>query len=117
MSLGKKLKLLRQENGWSQDEFAYRAQIDGRQVSRYENDKVVPSVEVVIKIAKAFNVCIDYLLLDDAPRKPLEATHSKLAERILSLQGLSEEDEKSLLHLIDALEAKIKLKALARDVG
>ena len=37
MSLGEKLKALRRGKGWSQDEFAYHAQIDGRQVSRYEN--------------------------------------------------------------------------------
>jgi len=117
VSLGKKLKLLRQEKGWSQDEFAYHAQIDGRQVSRYENDKVIPSVEVVIKMAKAFNVCIDYLLLDSAPRKPLDSTHSKLAERVLGIENLSEDDEKSLLHLIDAVEAKNKLKAIAEGVG
>jgi len=116
MSLGQKIKLLRQENSWSQDELAYNAQIDGRQVSRYENDHVIPSVEVVVKIAKAFNVCIDYLLLDEAPRKPLDAVHSKLAERVLALDDLSKEDEKSLIHILDALEAKNKLKAIARGV-
>jgi len=116
VSLGQKLKQLRSEKGWSQDEFAFHAQIDGRQVSRYENDKVVPSVEVIIKMAKAFNVCIDFLLIDEAPKKPLEAPHSKLAERILEIDDLSEEDEKSLLHLVDAIVAKNKLKALAKGI-
>jgi transcriptional regulator with XRE-family HTH domain len=62
VSLGEKLKLLRKEKGWSQDELAFHAQIDGRQVSRYENDRVMPSIEVIIKIAKAYEVSIDYLL-------------------------------------------------------
>jgi transcriptional regulator with XRE-family HTH domain len=56
MSLGKKLKLLRKEKRWSQDDLADHAGIDGRQISRYENDRVVPSVEVVVKIAKAYDV-------------------------------------------------------------
>ena len=56
MSLGEKLKQLRKEKSWSQDEFAQQGQIDGRQVSRYENDRVVPSLEVIVKIAKAFDV-------------------------------------------------------------
>jgi transcriptional regulator with XRE-family HTH domain len=116
VSLGQKLKQLRSEKGWSQDEFAFHAQIDGRQVSRYENDKVVPSVEVIVKIAKAFNVCIDFLLIDNAPKKSLEAPHSKLAERILAIDDLSEEDERSLLHLVDAIVAKNKLKALANGI-
>ena len=117
MSFGEKLKVLRKERGWSQDEFADHAQIDGRQVSRYENDRVTPSIEVVIKIAHAFNVSLDYLLLEDVPRRSLQTRLSKLAQRVISLQGLSEDDERSLLHVIDAIEAKNKLKALAADVA
>lgn len=117
MSLGEKIKELRKEKGWSQDEFAASAQIDGRQVSRYENDRVVPSVDVVVKIAKAFNVSADFLLFDDIPRRELQTRSSKLVERVLQLENISEDDERSLLHLLDAIEAKNKLKALAANVG
>lgn len=116
MSLGQRLKQLRQEKGWSQDEFAHHAQIDGRQVSRYENDKVMPSVEVVVKMAKTFNVCLDYLLLDEAGRRPLDAPTTELAQRVLGLLDLSEDDQKSLLHFLDAIEAKNKLKKIAANL-
>lgn len=116
MSLGEKLKKLRRERGWSQDEFAHAAQIDGRQVSRYENDRVVPSIEVIVKIARAYNVSVDYLLLDDSDRKPLRAPVSKLAQRVMEIEGLSDEDERSLLHLIDAIVAKNKFKAIASTI-
>ncbi len=117
VSLGNRIKDLRKEKCWSQDEFAANAKIDGRQVSRYENDRVVPSIEVVIKIATAFDVSLDYLLLDDAPRRALAAPTSRLVDRIRELGELSEDDEKSLLHLLDAIEAKNKLKQLAAKVG
>lgn len=116
MSLGKKIKQLRQENGWAQDELAYHAKMDGRQISRYENNKVTPSVDVVLKIAKAFNVSVDYLLLDDAPKRSLREPKSKLTEKILSLDKLSEEDESSLLHMLSAIEAKNKFKSLMEDI-
>jgi transcriptional regulator with XRE-family HTH domain len=116
MSLGKKIKLLRQEKGWSQDELAFHAQIDGRQVSRYENDKVTPSVEVVVKLAKAFDVSVDHLLLEDAPKRPLHEPASKLAEKIIHLENLSDEDEASLLHVLSAIEAKNKLKTLMENI-
>ena len=61
MSLGNKIKQLRQEKGWSQDELAFHAGIDGRQISRYENDKVTPSVDVVIKL-----VVVSGLLVSEA---------------------------------------------------
>lgn len=115
MSLGNKVKQLRQEKGWSQDELAFHAGIDGRQISRYENDKVTPSVDVVIKLARAFNVSVDHLLIDDVPRRPLREPISKLAEKVLHLDNMSEEDEASLLHMLNAIEAKNKLKTLMRD--
>jgi transcriptional regulator with XRE-family HTH domain len=117
VSLGEKLKLLRKEHGWSQDELAYHAQIDGRQVSRYENDRVMPSIEVIIKIATAYEVSIDYLLLADTPRRTLRAPGGKLAERVLALGPLSEDDERSVLNLLDAVAARQKLRELAASVG
>ena len=117
MSFGQKLKQLRKEKDWSQDQLAYNAQIDGRQISRYENDRVVPSVEVIVKVATAFNVSIDYLLLEKAPRRPLQAPQSKLVQKIAEIGPLSTDDEKSLLHLLDAIEAKNKLKQVLANVG
>ena len=69
MSFGEKLKQLRKEKRWSQDDLAFSAQIDGRQVSRYENDRVMQSVDVIVKMAKACDVSNDYLLIEDAPRR------------------------------------------------
>lgn len=116
MSLGQKIKSLRKEKNWSQDELAYHANIDGRQVSRYENDRVTPSVEVVVKLAKAFDVSVDHLLFDDAPKRPLHKSTNKLTEKIMHLDNMSEEDEKSLLHVVSAIEAKNKLKSLMADI-
>jgi len=116
MSLGNKIKQLRQEKSWSQDELAYHAKLDGRQISRYENDKVTPSVEVVVKLAKAFDVSVDHLLFDDAPRCHLHEPASKLTEKIMHLENLSAEDETSLLHVLSAIEAKNKLKTLMAEI-
>ena len=116
MSLGKKIKLLRQEKNWSQDELAFHAQIDGRQISRYENNKVTPSVEVVVKLAKAFEVSVDHLLLDDAPRQLLHGPVNKLTEKIMHLERLSEEDEASLLHVVREKKKKNKLKTLMEEI-
>jgi transcriptional regulator with XRE-family HTH domain len=116
MSLGKKIQQLRKELGWSQDELAFHAEIDGRQISRYENDKVTPSIEVVIKLAKAFDVSVDHLLFDDAPKRSLHEPTSKLADKVMHLGKISEEDESSLLHVLSAIEAKNKLKSLMAEI-
>jgi transcriptional regulator with XRE-family HTH domain len=116
VSIGEKIKALRKEKGWSQDEFADHAQIDGRQVSRYENDRVTPSIEVAVKMAQAFNISLDFLLTDSIPKRPLVAPNTKFAQRVLAIEHLSDEDERSLLHLVDAIEAKNKLKIIAANV-
>ncbi len=116
MSLGKKIKLLRQEKRWSQDELAYHAQIDGRQISRYENDKVTPSVDVVVKLARAFDVSADHLLFDNAPKRSLQEPSGKLAEKVMHLENLSDEDEASLLHVLSAIEAKNKFKTMMENI-
>ncbi len=76
-----------------------------------------PSIEVAVKMARAFNVSLDYLLLEDAPRRPLVMPATKLAQRVLMIEGLSDQDEQSLLHLIDAIVAKNKVRALVHEVG
>lgn len=61
-------------------------------------------------------VSIDYLLLDDAPRRPARAPTNKLAERVLAIEPLCDDDEKSMLNMLDAIEARQKLKALAASL-
>lgn len=116
MSLGNKIKLLRQEKSWSKDELAFHAGIDGCQISRYENNKVTPSVEMVVKLARAFDVSVDHLLFDDAPKRPLYEPVNKLTEKIMHLENMSEEDEASLLQVLSAIEAKNKLKSLMKGI-
>jgi transcriptional regulator with XRE-family HTH domain len=50
--LAKGLKTLRAEAGWSQTELAEKIDSDGRQVSRYENGRITPSLEALVRIAE-----------------------------------------------------------------
>jgi len=71
-----------------------------------------PAVVVVVKLAKAFDVSVDHLLFDDAPKRPLHELTNRLADKIMRLGDMSEEDEKNLLHVVSAIEGKNKLKPL-----
>lgn len=88
------------------------------QISRYENDKATPSTETILKLAEAFDVSIDYLLVEGADRRPLRSeTNGSLADRFKDLEGLPEEDQRTLLRIADALIAKNRLRSLAKEVG
>ena len=96
MPLGERIKLLRKEKGDSQDDLAKQIGADARQISRYETGKITPSAEALIKLAEAFDVSIDYLLVEQAVRQPLRLDDADLVNRLQDLQTLSEEDRTSL---------------------
>ncbi len=62
--LGKKIKALRNNSKFTQAELAERLGVTKSSIASYENDSRQPSYEVLIKIARIFNVSIDYLLLE-----------------------------------------------------
>jgi transcriptional regulator with XRE-family HTH domain len=116
MTLGEKIKLLRKELGWSQDGLAQKIETDGRQISRYENGKFLPSADAIVKLAQVFNVSIDYLLINEAPRKPLHFNDEQLINKLQEIEDMTEADRNSLMHIIDAIAAKNRIKSLAENV-
>lgn len=67
------LRQLMSANSWSQVELANRLNIAKQTVSNWENDNIQPSIEMLIRLCRLFNVTTDYLLgLDDVPRISVE---------------------------------------------
>lgn len=65
--LNEKIKKLRLAYNVSQVELAQSLGVSKQCVSNWENDNVQPSVDMLVKLAKYFNVTTDYLLdLDNA---------------------------------------------------
>ena len=60
--LNKNIKLLRTQRGLSQVEFAKQMGVTKQCVSNWENDNVLPSIEMLVHIADFFHVSTDYLL-------------------------------------------------------
>jgi transcriptional regulator with XRE-family HTH domain len=115
--IAERLKTLRAEAGWSQAELAERIGSDGRQVSRYENGRITPSLEALVRIAETFNVTVDYLVINDAPRRPLHSPENLLGDKLADLAALSDDERGTILAVIDAVTMKNKLQALTGNVG
>lgn len=64
MTLGQKIKLRREELGYTQTELAQKTQTSQPYISRLEKDDFNPSTQMIISIAVTLDVSIDYLLLD-----------------------------------------------------
>lgn len=93
MILGEKIKALRTAKKMSQKELAERIGIAKSVISFYESGDRSPSYDVLIKIARIFNVTTDYLL--DVER-----------ERVLNVSDLTEEDIAVVSTVVEALKKK-----------
>lgn len=60
--IGLRLKKLREENNISQEQLANKLNVSASSIGMYETDKREPSDEIKTKIAKIFDVSIDYLV-------------------------------------------------------
>lgn len=60
--LSHNIKNLRTAKGISQVELAKALFVSKQSVSNWENDNIMPSVEMLMKIAKYFSVSTDFLL-------------------------------------------------------
>lgn len=61
-ALGKKIKLARVEADLTQVQLAEKVKTLQKSISRYESGKSVPSLEALVKIAKALNKNASYFL-------------------------------------------------------
>jgi transcriptional regulator with XRE-family HTH domain len=61
MSIGDNIRVCRSKIGMTQDELAKRVGITRNYISDLENDRYVPSVKTLSKIAKVLNMNLDFL--------------------------------------------------------
>ena len=62
LALNENIKKLRIARGLNQVEFAKILGVSKQGVSNWENDNVMPSIEMLVRIADFFNVTTDYVL-------------------------------------------------------
>ena len=62
INFGNKLKLLRLQDNMTQEQLAQKLNLTKSVISAYETGLRLPSYDVLIRIAKIFNVSTDYLL-------------------------------------------------------
>ena len=91
--LGQRINTLRLSCGWSQVELARKMNITKQTVSNWENENIMPSIEMLVRMAKLFHVTTDYLLgVENTPR--------------LSVDGLPENVVAHLSQLIEDYRQK-----------
>ena len=73
--IGLRIAVLRRSAGMSQAQLAQKLQISASAVGMYEQGRREPTAEILVELAKIFNVSTDYLLTgrqDDAQKQAAE---------------------------------------------
>ncbi len=105
MTLGQHITTLRKAKKFSQSELGKNAGTSGDIIGRYERDEVKPSIEVIIKIADALEVSIDYLV----GKTDFEMDKDTI-KRIQDVSTLPTEEKRQVFMVIDALIRDFKTR-------
>jgi len=62
LNISDKISTLRKERKWSQTELAKQIDASREIIGKYERGENLPSIEMALKMAKAFGVTVDYLV-------------------------------------------------------
>lgn len=113
MSLGEKIKKLRNEKGLSQEKFGKKTGIHPNHVGKYEANKTVPSADKLRKIAEVLEVSADYLLFDNSPKTGIiEVNDPELLEKFTTIDKMAEKDQETIKNLLDAMILKNQVLGL-----
>ena len=115
MELSERLKQIRVHKGLSQKELALTVGIDRAQYSRFENSKTDPSLPTIRKLAQALGVRVADLFLED-DGYDVNSADKSLLEKIRMIEGLSDEDQKTIFNILDAFVGKKKLRDTLSNV-
>ena len=93
--LSQRIHELRTARGISQVKLGEILGVSKQSVSNWENDNILPSVEMLIKLAKFFNVSTDYLLGLDS-------------DNVIDVTGLTNSEIAHIKLLVDDLKINHK---------
>lgn len=113
---GARLKALRKQKNWSQKELAAKVEIRFQQLNKYESGLNVPPADMLVKLAHTLDVSVDYLLTGN-PMEDSPLASSRLFKRFQVLEHLNQDDQDTVIKIIDAMIAKERVEAALTPVS
>ncbi len=105
----KNLKELRENTGASQKQLAEAIGVSQQSINKYENHKIEPDIDTMIRIADYFETSVDYLIGHSTLRRRIEATddyalNAQEACLIEQFRKLSARQRDSILSVISSYQ-------------
>ena len=106
MTLGERIKKLREDKGKTQLDISKVLGTTYQTVYKYEKDIAVPPADALVKLADYFNVTTDYLLGRDFKNEKLQIAASMKDN--LDLSDMSESEKKYITDFVNMMRSKKK---------
>jgi transcriptional regulator with XRE-family HTH domain len=106
LNIGERIMQLRKQLNISQLELADKAEVSRTIIGNYERNTNTPSIEVLLKIAKVFNVSVDFLVGEGQ----LSTFDKDLLKRIEDIELLDTDTKQHLFFLMDNVIQNSKAK-------
>lgn len=115
MNFGDNLKKIRQDCNLTQEELAKKIDTSRSNIANYENNKNMPSIDVLSKLSEVLDCSIDYLLGKSEERNPEKSDPLGLAKIGFSMKDYTPPTETQKQQIKGLLE--VIMKDNKKDVG
>ena len=109
MTLGEKIRKLREQKALSQKQVALSIGLDRSQYSRIETDKSEPAISTLTKIAQVLGVSTAFFFSEEEVLD-INTFDQSLVQRVKMLDELEEKPKSYILGMIDMALANKRLK-------
>lgn len=106
MNFPEKLLKIRKSQGLTQQGLSEAAQLHINQIRRYESGAAQPTLEGLIKLAKALHVSLDELVFEENERGP----GSKMRLLFEAVEQLKEEEQRVIRELLEGMVMKYQAR-------
>lgn len=101
---------MRKQKNWAQKELAAKVAIRFQQLNKYESGLNIPPAEMLVKLADALDVTVNFLLTGN-PVEDSPLASSRLFKRFQVLERLASDDQELVIKVIDAMIAKQRMES------
>ncbi len=115
MTTGQRIRKLRLERDWTQEELGQKAGINFRNISRYESDRLRAGLKILKKLAGAFGISVDELAGNEEQGEPSHLFRDhELLRQVREIEKMDEEDRAAVKRILQAMIIKHQVQNLGQ---
>ncbi len=106
-NIGEKIIQIRKANKWSQEDLAKKINTSRIMIGNYERNDNTPSIDVIIKLCRIFDISVDYLLGEGRNANFDKNTIRRFDE----MEKLPDSEKQKIFNYIDLIIRDYKAKS------